>query len=129
MITASLAFPELKACKGLELLEQLSNLAKNIATKLTTECQRRQLAHSPVEIYQGDMLVHDWTEADIIYLSAVCFSDALVAGVADLCDRLKKGTRIVSLKEIPSRPFLELYAAIKVKMTWGVQLVFYYKTV
>jgi len=66
------------------------------------------------------MLVHDWSDADIIYLSAVCFSDELVAGVADLLTRVKKGTRVVSLKEIPDRPFLELYAAIKVKMTWGL---------
>lgn len=73
------------------------------------------------------MLIHDWTDADIIYLSAVCFSDALVSGVADLFESCKKGTRVISLKEIPARPFLELFAAIKVKMTWGLQLVFYYR--
>ncbi len=66
------------------------------------------------------MLVHDWTDADIIYLSAVCFSDELVAGVADLFTRVKKGTRVISLKVIPERDFLELYATIKVKMTWGI---------
>lgn len=75
------------------------------------------------------MLVHDWSDADIIYLSAVCFSDELVAGVADLFTRVKKGTRVISLKEIPARPFLELYAAIKVKMSWGLQLVFYYRVI
>lgn len=38
LMTASLAFPQLKACKGLELLEQLSNLAKSIGSKLHEEC-------------------------------------------------------------------------------------------
>ena len=75
------------------------------------------------------MLKFDWSDADIIYLSAVCFSDELVAGVADLFTKVKKGTRVISLKEIPARPFLELYATIKVKMTWGVQLVFYYRVI
>lgn len=87
------------------------------------------MSHAPIEIYQGDMLVHDWSDADIIYLSAVCFSDALVAGVTDIFTRVKKGTRIVSLKSLPARAYLELYATIKVKMTWGIQLVFYYRVV
>lgn len=56
LITASLAFPSLKACKGLELLEKLSLLAKQIASKLHAECDRRELTYSPVEIHQGDML-------------------------------------------------------------------------
>ena len=75
------------------------------------------------------MLQFDWYEADIIYLSAVCFSEQLVNGVTDLFERTKKGTRIISLKEIPERPFLELFATIKVKMTWGIQLVFYYRVI
>ena len=56
LITASLAFPQLKACKGLELLEQLANLAKSIASKLHEECDSRELTYSPVTVYQGDML-------------------------------------------------------------------------
>ena len=62
-------------------------------------------------------------------MSAVCFSDALVASVADLLTQVKKGTRIISLKTVPDRDYLELYATIKVKMTWGIQLVYYYRVV
>ena len=80
-------------------------------------------------VYKGDMLQFDWSDADIIYLSAVCFSDALVAAMADLFETIKKGSRVISLKEIPQRPFLTLYATIKVKMSWGIQLVFYYKVI
>ena len=71
----------------------------------------------------------EWFDADIIYLSAVCFSDELIRGVTDLIDRCKKGTRVISLKELPARGYLKLYAAIKVKMTWGLQLAFYYTVV
>ena len=56
MITAPLAYPELRACKGLELLEQLSALATEIAGKLHAECDRREMTYSPIEIHQGDML-------------------------------------------------------------------------
>lgn len=51
LMTASLAFPQLKACKGLELLEQLTNLAKSIGGKLHEECAKRELTFSPVEIH------------------------------------------------------------------------------
>lgn len=44
-------------------------------------------------------------------------------------ERVKKGTRIISLKEVPERDYLMLYATINVKMTWGIQLVFYYRVV
>ena len=87
------------------------------------------MRNAPVEIHQGDMLQFDWYDADIIYLSAVCFSDALVSGVTDLFLRVKKGTRVISLKQLPGRPHLDLFATIKVKMTWGLQLVFYYRVV
>lgn len=51
LITASLAFPELAACKGLELLEQLSNLAKEIVGRLDANCAQREMAYAPVEIH------------------------------------------------------------------------------
>ena len=44
---------------------------------------------------------YDWSDADVIYLSAVCFSAELMEAVTKLCDKLKKGTRIISLKEMP----------------------------
>ena len=73
------------------------------------------------------MLKHDWSDADIIYLSVFCLPDALVSDVADLFESCKMGTRVISLKEIPVRSFLELFATIKVKMTWGLKSVFYYR--
>ena len=50
-MTAALAFPELKVCKGLELLEQLTNLAQSIATKLHEQCEAKQITYAPVEIH------------------------------------------------------------------------------
>ena len=87
------------------------------------------MAHAPIEVYQGDMLAHDWFDADIIYLSALCFGKELIERIAELFGRLKRGTRIISLKELPERPYLNLYAAIKIRMSWGLQLAFFYKIV
>ena len=65
------------------------------------------------------MLEVDWSDADIIYTSSICFPDELIEGIADKCVHLKTGTRIVSLKTMPDKDYLNLMHILKVKMTWG----------
>ena len=84
------------------------------------------MALAPIEIMQGDILKTDWSDADILYISSVCFPDVLYDGIADLCEKLKTGTKIVTLKEIPERPYFSLQAVLKIRMTWGRQNTFVY---
>lgn len=53
------------------------------------------------------MLLEDWSDADVIYTSSLCFPDELVEGIVDKCVHLKKGTRIISLKTFPERDYLQ----------------------
>ena len=83
-------------------------------------------------MYLGDILTHDWFDADIIYLSALLFPVELLNQIVMLFPKLKTGTRIICLKEIENitdLAFLELYATIRLKMTWGIQQVYYYKII
>ena len=57
----------------------------------------------------------DWLDADIIYLSAVLYSDDLLASTSERLIKLKKGARIICLKMLPEKPYLELYSVIKAK--------------
>ena len=87
------------------------------------------MAHSPIEVIQGDILSHDWFDADLIYLNAI-FSPEFLEQVADLSSNLKKGARlIVQFKTLPERAHLLLFASIEVTMSWGLGRVFYYKTI
>ena len=61
-------------------------------------CKERNIQCSPVEIIQGDIRVEDWLDADIIYLSAVLYSDDLLEKTTARMADLKKGTRIITLK-------------------------------
>ena len=78
---------------------------------------------------EGDILKSDWSDADIIFTNSPLFPDTLIDGIADLSAKLKKGTRIISLKELPKRDYLEGYASMKVKMSWGNQITFFYRVV
>ena len=59
-------------------------------------------------------------DADIIYLSAVLYSADLLATTAERLVNLKKGTRIICLKPLPEKPYIEEYAVIKAKQGWGL---------
>ena len=104
-------------------------MAKEIATNTQAECERKGMQLSPIEVIEGDILKHDWSDGDIVFIAAVCFPDSLIAGIADQCEKLKKGTRVISLKELPQKPYLEEYANLSVRHSWGGQRTHYYLVV
>jgi hypothetical protein len=75
------------------------------------------------------MLELDWSDADIIYTSSICFPDELVEGIVNKCSKLKTGTRIITLKSFPPRDYYILEYTLKVKMTWGRCQVLIYKKI
>jgi hypothetical protein len=62
-----------------------------------------------------------WSSADIVYASSICFPDALVEGIVKKCEKLKKGARIITLKNFPTEEgsHLRLDYILKLKMSWG----------
>ena len=54
------------------------------------------------------MLLVDWSDADIIYTSSICFPDSLIDGIVAMIERLKKGSRVISLKSLPYKEYLTL---------------------
>jgi len=117
---ASLHFPFLKACKGVEFLKMLADCATQVAQELASKCEAAGRPFSPIEVINGDMLEVDWFDADIIYFSSVCYPDYLIDGVMDRLVNLKAGARIISLKPLPGREYIKMFATMKVRMTWGL---------
>ena len=61
-----------------------------------------------------------WSTADIVYASSICFPDELIEGIMKRCALLKKGSRIITLKDfLAGVPYLRLDYLLKLKMTWG----------
>ena len=126
---AALNFPQLKACKGVEFLANLAETAKEMGRSLRIKCEEKNIPCAPVQIETGDMLEVDWFDADIVYFSSVCYPEFLIDGVLDRFVNLKKGSRIISLKPLPMRPYMEIKASLKVRMSWGLHQVTYYRIV
>lgn len=95
---AALEHPNLKECKGVELLSGLCNLAKQSMELLETLSASVDLKLPPLSIQEGDILQTKWwQEADIVYSSSVCFPEELNEGIAELCAKLKPGSRVLTL--------------------------------
>lgn len=75
----------MKRCVGVEFLEGLYDLAALTSIEYMSSAKERFPDEKivPIDIIQGDMLKVDWSDADIIYASSICFPDELVDGIAD----------------------------------------------
>lgn len=114
MVAAALVCPELKSCKGVELLPGLYE-----ACQKTIESIETDIPISPLEVIHGNMLEVDWSDADIIFTSSICFPQELIDGMLEKSHSLKKGTRFITLKTFPANDIFEIKYNLRVKMTWG----------
>ena len=68
---------------------------------MMTSCQREGLPYAPIELVAGDILAEDWSNADVILASAVCYSIEVLEAMADKSRLLKSGTRMIFLNFLP----------------------------
>ena len=50
LLVASLAYPDLKVCKGIELLQGLTDIAEQVSTNVITRCEEQGLKCAPIEV-------------------------------------------------------------------------------
>lgn len=114
LVTVALLCPQLQVCKGVEFLDRLYTLCSETVNS-ANECG----VGAPIQVYQGDMLQVDWSDADLLYLSSVCFPQELMNGIFEKTKLLKKGTKVITLKNFPPNEDFQVRHYRKVKMTWG----------
>ena len=90
------------------------------------ECEQNQIQCAPLTFVAKDILEEDWSDADIIFTNSLLFSDEVMESIADLNIKLKKGTRIISSQKFPERDYLKLTHAVRMRMGWGLNLVYVY---
>ena len=114
LLTVSLLYPDLQACNGVEFLPQLFELCN-----VTLHIEDPPEAMAPIKVVHGDMLQVDWSDADVIFTSSICFPDELIEGMFAKALSLKVGARIMTLKSFPVNDIFEVRHSVRVKMTWG----------
>ena len=112
------------------MLDGLYEFALSTSARLQALKETRFPDIVPIEIFHGDMVEVDWwSTADIVYASSVCFPDELIEAIARRAALLRKGARIITLKNFPACDYLRLDLNLKLKMSWGRCQVLVYTVV
>jgi len=126
-------------CVGIELLPGLSVAASDVCQSVRHLLQAEQTAPSSMtteekwaisslrtnlplmEMRTGDMLEEDFSDADVIFLSSLCFSDDLMQGLLKRCSGLKSGSFVITLKIFDGyQDCFHLEKIENVKMNFGL---------
>ena len=85
----------------------------------------------PIELIMGSFLqldIHDWTDADVVFINSASFTDELLAGIAVLAAKMRKGSRVITLTHsLPETGVGEKFKVVyreRTEMSWGAATVF-----
>ena len=115
MAAMALLYPNMAKIAGVEFLDLLFESCKNTMSELASLLKDRP----KVEVHHGDMLKTDWSDADVLFSSSICFPNELIEGILEKSHLLKKGARFITLKNFPMNSIFEVRYSTRVKMTWG----------
>ena len=102
---------------GVDLVSEFVQNANTIAKRLSLSAQ----------FVESDLFEYSWDEADLIYLTATCFTDEQVAQLAHKCNEIKKGAKFVVLTHQIQAQDLDLCEMWVEDFSWGVATVFLYQ--
>jgi hypothetical protein len=114
LVAAGLAYPFLRI-RGIEYLPTLYEVCRTVCEQFHT-----------IQTVHGDIRNIDWQDADIVYMSSVCFLDSLLEDIKAKTKELKVGAKILTLREFPECSTLELKSVFRLKMSWGRSDCYYY---
>lgn len=118
VIQSYLEFP-FKKVVGTELSEYRYKQAMDALAQL----KKRGLIKKKrtISFIQGDIVETSCTDATVIYMCSTCFSDELMTKLAEKISQLKKGTRVITLKQLPNpkKYKLALMREYRLAMSWS----------
>jgi len=113
-VAAIMLFPELQKVVGIEL----SGERHTYATKALKELLDKKV-RDKVQLIHGSMLDVDISDADLVYISSLCFSRDFLKRLGSHLDTcLREGTTVMTSKEIPLKR-AELVSRPQVAMSWN----------
>jgi len=143
-IFAACVLHEWKKAQGIELLSGLYTVSNEVLNyynqhmryenstantkpkeKKKQDDQELPFYYDAVEIsfVNADLRKYDWSDGDVIFANSTCFDEKLMEDLSACCERLKKGTYVISLtKKIKSDHF-QCLESKQYHMSWGYATV------
>ena len=121
-----------KECIGIELLENLHQLASSVQSLYKFQYQHK-LIHQHVKFVCSDLLNYDWwTYGTVVYIPNLLFDTLLMDSIAEKAIHAPKGAYWICLKRFSSTTtsfdtMFELIQQRLVPMSWGESNVYVYQ--
>lgn len=129
---AALLYPW-KECCGIEYLPALSECSTHILDRLQQSFDAKtyfSTALHAVHFIHDNMLTADFSEADVVHISATTFTPNLWEPLMYKLERLKQGARIIVLtKRLTAVDKFELIEERFLPMSWGMNSVMVYRRI
>lgn len=111
---------------GVEFLEGLCRTSLRAIDSFCKISEKAGLktSRSVFKVVEGDMKTADWLDADVVYTSSICFPEDLIKALAEKGRLLKKGARVITLRNWADTSNYKILYYFKVKMTWGSNSVY-----
>jgi len=121
ILAAALCDMNFSKISGVELLDGLHSACLKAIGQYCEVSKQNKIdpKESRFNIIKGDMRKIDWSDADVIYTSSICFPEDLIKDMVEIGKKLKPGTRIITLKNWGESEIYKTLNYFKVKMTWG----------
>eukprot|EP00899_Mesostigma_viride_P003801 jgi/Mesvir1/13421/Mv16499-RA.1 len=116
---------------GIEILPELHALAHEVLGLFQTEVAPFLGSSRPpqeISFVQGDFLIADWSDGDIVFANSTCFSDGLLVQLEDKATRLRPGSLFVTVsKRFQNEDNWNLLECSERRMSWGPADIFVHR--
>jgi SAM-dependent methyltransferase len=107
---------------GIELIERRHKsgcaAVKKLETLVKEDASEAPMAPmGQVHLAQGSFFDYDISNADVIFMDSVEWSNDMMKQLGDMCQGLKPGSRVLTWKDLPGEGFVK-EGAITVPVTW-----------
>jgi precorrin-6B methylase 2 len=115
-----------KKCVGVELSPTRYNHAQKVKEQLIgTPSTEKATVKKPLkkerelQCVNQNIVNADISDATVVFMCSTCFSDKLMHDITEKLAKLRKGLRVITLKELPAHPKFKLKEILTLPMTWS----------
>jgi hypothetical protein len=109
---------------GIELIPDLVQAARSHCLTATQDDSSR----SKINFMEGDLRQIDWSEADLVWVTSLCFDDGVIAELTSLSELMKEGSYILTTDTELDSDHWDFAAPPKLyKMSWGYSIIYVHR--
>lgn len=115
-----------KKCVGIELSPTRYNHAQKVREQLVTvQPTKKATVKKPLkkerelQFRNQNIANADFSDATVVFMCSTCFSDQFMQDLTEKLAKLRKGLRVITLKELPQHPKFKHVETYTLPMTWS----------